>query len=55
MSIVLVDTWHMIKGKWVHIYQVGKDGIIYCYTDGVLECERKVYGTEENRRMTEPV
>jgi len=37
MEKTLLNTWHVISGKWYHIAQVLVDDEIYFYTDGKLE------------------
>jgi len=36
MESTLLDTWHIINKRWVHLAQVLKDGEISYYVDGVL-------------------
>ena len=36
------EMWHIINGEWRHICQVLNEDKIRYYTDGKLECERKI-------------
>ncbi len=42
MDIKIIELWHPINGKWLHIYQIIKEHETVYYTNGKLILTRDV-------------